>query len=110
MHARVLLVSGVALMMTGCGGGKDPVVQLCVDEAAKGLDRQVYRLDEKLLAKSKQVAENGNVTFTGEIILKPGTSGENKQTFDCIVEPATAEAPARVIRFRFNVTGSGLAE
>ena len=109
MRKGILMIAGLGLALSACGGGKDPVVQLCVDEAAKGLEGQVYRLDEKQLAKSKQVAENGNVTFIGEVILKPGTSGENKQTFDCIVEPATAEAPARVIRFRFNVTGSGLA-
>jgi hypothetical protein len=109
MRKRILMVAGMSLVLSACGGGGDPLAQLCVDEAVKGLEGQVYRLDEKQLAKNKTVGENGNVTFVGEVILKPGTSGETKQTLDCVVEPATAEAPARVIRFRFNVSGSGLA-
>jgi hypothetical protein len=106
---RILMVAGCTLAMSACGGGKDPLAQLCVDEAVKGLGGQVYRLDEKLLAKSKTPGENGSFVFTGEIILKPGTSAEFKQTMDCIVEPAAGEAPARVIRLRFNVSGAGLA-
>lgn len=109
MHSRIVWVAGAALALSACGGGKDPLAQLCVEEAAKGLEGQVYRLDEKALAESKQVGADGNVTFTGVVILKPGTSGEYQQTLDCVVEPATDNSPGRVLRFRFNVTGAGLA-
>lgn len=109
MRSKLIGVAGLALALSACGGGKDPLAQLCVEEVAKGLDGQVYRLDEKALAGSKTEAADGTATYSGEIILKPGTSGENKQTVDCTVAPAAADTPARVIRFRFNVGGSGLA-
>ncbi|HWS28322.1 MAG TPA: hypothetical protein VN259_17305 [Xanthomonadales bacterium] len=109
MRCKLIALASLTLALGACGGGKDPLAQLCVDEVAKGLAGQVYRLDEKALAGSKTEAADGSASFSGEIILKPGTSGENKQSVDCTVLPATADAPARVIRFRFNVAGSGLA-
>lgn len=109
MRCKFMGAAGLALALGACGGGKDPLAQLCVDEVAKGLDGQVYRLNEKALAGSKTEAADGTTNFSGEIILKPGTSGESKQTVDCTVAPAAGDAPARVIRFRFNVAGSGLA-
>jgi hypothetical protein len=109
MHAKIISVAGLALALSACGGGVDPLAQLCIDEAAKRLDGQVYRLDEKALSGSKKTAADGNATFTAELILKPGTSGEERQTLDCTVAPAAGDAPGRVIGFRFNVAGSGLA-
>lgn len=109
MRSKLITIAGLAFALTSCGGGVDPLAQLCIDEAVKGLEGQVYRLDEKQLSASKKTEANGNVAFTAEVILKPGTSGEFKQTLDCIVEPGSDAAPARVIRFRFNVSGAGLA-
>ena len=109
MDKRTIGVAGLALTLSACGGGKDPLAQLCVDEAAKGLEGQVYRLDEKALAASKKVGEDGTVTYKGEVILKPGTSGEYKQFLDCVVEPPTGNSPGRVLRFFFNTAGAGLA-
>ncbi len=109
MHAKIVSVAGLVLALSACGGGMDPLAQLCADEAAKRLEGQVYRLDEKALSASKKAAADGNATFTAELILKPGTSGEQKQTLDCTVAPATGDAPGRVIGIRFTVAGSGLA-
>jgi hypothetical protein len=108
MRKGILMGAGLSLALSACGGGVDPLAQLCVDEAVKGLEGQVYRLDEKQVAKSKAPGENGTFLYTGDVILKPGTSAESTQSLYCLVEPATAEAPARVIRFRFDMTGSGL--
>ena len=108
MRSKFIGVASLALALAACGGGKDPLAQLCVDETAKRLEGQVYRLNEKALAGSKTEAADGTTNFSGEIILKPGTSGESKQTLDCTVAPASGDTPARIIGFRFNVAGSGL--
>jgi len=110
MQQKSIWVAVMALTLGACGGGKDPLAQLCVDEAAKGLEGQVYRLDEKQVAASKKTESNGNVFYSGDVILKPGTSGENKQTLECTVEPPAGDVPGRVIRFRFTVAGSGLTD
>jgi hypothetical protein len=108
MHPRFFVVIGLVSVLSACGGGKDPMADLCAKEAERVLTGQVYRLDEGQLAGSKTAGANGAQAYKGEIILKPGTSGEQKQTFDCLVEPANGDAPPRVIRFGFNVEGSGL--
>ncbi len=108
MRSKFIGVASLALALAACGGGKDPLAQLCVDETAKRLEGQVYRLDEKGLIASKTQGADGNAVYAGEIILKPGTSGESKQTLDCTVAPASGDTPARIIGFRFNVAGSGL--
>lgn len=108
MRSKFIGLAGLALTLAACGGGKDPLAQLCIDETASRLAGQVYRLDEKGLVASKSQAADGNAVFQGEIIFKPGTSGETKQTLDCTVAPASGDTPARVIGFRFNVVGSGL--
>ncbi|MCE7931494.1 MAG: hypothetical protein DYH17_08970 [Xanthomonadales bacterium PRO6] len=96
------------LALGACGGGADPLAQLCVNEAAKRLEGQVYRIDEGEIAGSKETGADGNVTFKGSVILKPGTSSESTQTLDCTVAPAAGDTPARVIGFQFNVQGSGV--
>lgn len=108
MHAKIISVAGLALALSACGGGVDPLAQLCADEAAKRLEGQVYRLDEKALSASKKMADDGNATFTAELILKPGTSGEERQTLECTVALPAGDAPGRIIGFRFNLAGSGL--
>lgn len=108
MRARCLWVFAAILALGACGGGEDPLAQLCVDEAAKRLEGQVYRLDEGEIAKSKETGADGNVNFKGSVILKPGTGGESTQTLECTVAPAAGDAPARVIGFQFNVQGSGV--
>lgn len=108
MRARLWWALVAMLALQGCGGAKDPMADLCVAEAAKRLEGQVYRLDEEEVVKSKSTAADGNLTFKGTVILKPGTSGETTQTLDCTVAPAAGETPARVIGFQFNVQGSGV--
>jgi len=108
MRGRLALMI-VMLPLSGCGGGEDPLSGLCVAEAERRLEGQVYRLDEKKIVAGKPES-NGNVIFSGSLTLKPGTSAEVQQTFDCTVAPAAGDAPARVIAIRFNISGSGLAE
>lgn len=108
MLSKFIGIACLALTLSACGGGKDPLAQLCVDETARRLEGQVYRLDEKGLIASKSEAADGNAVYKGELTLKPGTSGESKQTLDCTVAPASGDTPARIIGFRFNVSGSGL--
>lgn len=109
MRTRWVLVAAPMLALIACGGGKDPLADLCVAEAAKRLEGQVYRLDEDEVVASKATAADGNLNFKGTVTLKPGTSGETRQTLDCIVAPAAGDTPARVIGFQFNVQGSGVA-
>lgn len=108
MRSKFIGVACLALALSACGGGKDPQAQLCVDETAKRLQGQVYRLDEKALVANKTQSADGNTVYTGEITMKPGTSGESKQTLECTVAPASGDTPARIIGFRFNMAGSGL--
>ena len=108
MRSKFIGVASLFLALSACGGGKDPLAQLCVDETAKRLEGQVYRLDEKALVANKAQSADGNTVYTGEITMKPGTSGESKQTLECTVAPASGDTPARIIGFRFNMAGSGL--
>lgn len=108
MHAKIIGIAGMALTLSACGGAKDPQAQLCLDEAARRLDGQVYRLDEKKLAASKTATESGNSSYKVEIILKPGTSGEIKQTLECTVAPPEGDTPARIRDLQFVMEGSGL--
>jgi len=110
MRAQWMWAAVSVLALQGCGGGNDPLADLCIAEAAKRLQGQVYRLDEAELKASKADAADGNTTFKGKVILKPGTSGESMQTMDCTVAAAAGDAPARVIGFQFTVQGSGLTE
>lgn len=110
MRTRWMWAAVSVLALQGCGGGKDPLADLCIAEAAKRLEGQVYRLDEAELTASKSNGADGNTTFKGKVILKPGTSGESMQTMDCTVAAAAGDAPARVIGFQFTVQGSGLTE
>jgi hypothetical protein len=106
MRAKLVGVIGALLSLSACGGGKDPMSDLCAKEAEQRLSGQVYRLDEAKLATSKANGSGGNFEYTGEVTLKPGTSGEEKQTFDCTVAPAAGDNPPRVIRFQFTYQGS----
>lgn len=106
MRARLVGVIGAVLSLSACGGGKDPMSDLCAKEAEQRLSGQVFRLDEAKLAASKAAGSGGNFEYTGEVTLKPGTSGEEIQTFDCTVVPGVGEGPPRVIQFRFNYQGS----
>jgi len=94
-------------LLVSCGGD-DPGAALCVAEAAKRLDGQVYRLDEKGLASSRKEEADGNLMYSGELLLKPGTGAEQKQRYDCKIAPATADSPARVLGVQFNVEGTGI--
>lgn len=100
---------GLAVFLSGCSGGGDSAVGLCIDEAKRRLDGQVHRIDEKALANSKTTEADGTVTFNGEMTLKPGTSAEEKQTFICTIAPASGDSPARVLNFQVRWSGSGLA-
>ena len=95
MRTQWMWVAVSMLALQGCGGGKDPLADLCIAEAAKRLEGQVYRLDEAELKASKADAADGNTTFKGKVILKPGTSGESMQTMDCTVAAAAGDAPAQ---------------
>ncbi len=106
MRARLVGVIGALATLASCGGGKDPMADLCAQEAQGRMSSQIFRLDEAKLAASKAQGSGGNFEYKGEVILKPGTSGEEMQTFDCTVAPAAGDAPARVIQFRFNYQGS----
>lgn len=108
MRAKIIGIAGLVLTLSACGGAKDPQAELCVEEAARRLDGQVYRMDEKKLAASKTALADGNFNYKGEIILKPGTSGEAKQTLDCTVAPAEGETPPRIRDLKFIMEGSGL--
>jgi|GEM_PF-1588368 len=105
MRLRVLLICG-AVSLSSCGS-EDPGLTLCVEEAAKRLGSQVYRLDEKGLAASRTEEADGNLKYSGELLLKPGTSAEQKQRYDCKIAPASGEAPPRVLDVQFNVEGTG---
>ena len=106
MRLRVLLIP-VAGLLASCGGD-DPAAALCIAEAAQRLDGQVYRLDESGLTKSRKEEADGNLTYSGDLLLKPGTGAEQKQRYDCKVAPATADSPARVLGVQFNVEGTGI--
>jgi len=106
MRVRLLLIPAMALLAS-CGGD-DPGAALCVAEAAQRLDGQVYRLDEKALASSRKEEADGNLMYSSELLLKPGTGAEQKQRYDCKVAPATADSPARVLGVQFNVEGTGI--
>ncbi len=106
MRMCVLLIPVVGLLAS-CGGD-DPGAALCIAEAAQRLNGQVYRLDESGLASSRKEETDGNLTYSGELLLKPGTGAEQKQRFDCKVAPATADSPARVLGVQFNVEGTGI--
>lgn len=108
MRTQWMWVAVSMLALQGCGGGKDPLADLCIAEAAKRLEGQVYRLDEASVTASKVEGSDGNVTFKGTVTLKPGTSGETQQALDCTVAPGAGDAPARVIGFQFTVQGSGV--
>lgn len=109
MRARLILLAGSIAALSACGGAKDPLADLCVSHAAEKLQGQVYRLDEQALAASKVDSPDGNKVFKAEVILRPGTSSEMKQAFECTVAPAADGAPARVIQSFFNEMGPGLA-
>lgn len=109
MRARLVVGISILLSLVACGGGKDPMSDLCAKEAEQGLVGQVFRLDTAKLAASKAQGSGGNFNYKGEVILKPGTSGEKMQTFDCTVAPASGQDPPRVIRFQFNYLGSNAA-
>ena len=52
MRGRFFGLVVAAIAISGCDGGKDPLAELCVSEAAGRLQGQVYRLDEaKLTAR-----------------------------------------------------------
>jgi hypothetical protein len=106
MRARLVGVIVTLATLASCGGGNDPMAKLCSTEAQGRMSSQIFRLDEAKLAASKVQGSDGNFEYTGEVILKPGTSAEEMQTFDCTVAPAVGDAPARVIQFRFNYLGS----
>ncbi len=98
----------MAIGLVGCGGGDRDAVRLCVEEAKQRLAGQVYKIDEPALAKSQTSEADGTLTFSGDLVLKPGTSAEEKQTFICTVAPAAGESPARVLNFQVRWSGSGL--
>ena len=106
MRLRVLLILGSGLLVN-CGG-EDPAVALCVQEAANRLPGQDNRLDEKALASSRTEEADGNVTYTGPLLLKPGTGAEQKQQFVCKVAPATADSPPRILNVKFDMEGTGI--
>lgn len=106
MRVRVLLIP-VAGLLASCGGD-DPGAALCIAEAASRLGNQVYRLDEAGLVASRKEEADGNLTYSGELLLKPGTGAEQKQRYNCKVAPATADSPARVVGVEFNVEGTGI--
>lgn len=100
MRARFVLVLGMMLFLSACGGGADPGTGLCAAEAKGRMGDQVFRLDEDRLTKESQ--PDGNIKYRGEVKLNPGTPRETTQTFDCMVAPANGDTPARVINFQFN--------
>ena len=106
MRARLVGVIVTLASLASCGGGNDPMANLFAKEAQERMSSQIFRLDEAKLAASKSEGSGGNFEYKGEVILKPGTSGEEMQTFDCTVAPAVGDVPARVIQFRFNYQGS----
>jgi hypothetical protein len=109
MRARLVGVIVTLATLASCGGGNDPMASLCAKEAQGRMSSQIFRLDEAKLAASKTAGSEGTFQYKGEVILKPGTSGEERQTFDCTVAPAVGDAPPRVIRFQFNYLGSSSA-
>lgn len=108
MRSGLWMVMVATVALSACGGGTDPLATLCSQEAASRLSGQVYRLDEAKLSASKTTLADGNISFKAEVVFKPGTSGETRQTMDCRVADVSGDTPARVIDMSFNVSGSGL--
>lgn len=108
MKARGILVGMSALALGACGGASDSGAAACVAQVKERLGDQIHRLDEAAVAKSKVTGDDGILRYKGEIVLRPGTSQESKQTFDCFVAPGSGNEPPRVQRFDWSIPGSGL--
>ena len=110
MMLRRMCWVAAAVALTACGGGADPGAALCVDQVKQRLGDLIHRLDEAAVAKSKATGEDGLAHYKGEIVLRPGTSQESKQAFDCFVAPGSGNDPPRVQRFDWRIPGSGLTD
>jgi hypothetical protein len=108
VHRMCWVAAAVAL--AGCGGGADQGAALCVEQVKERLGDQIHRLDEAAVGKSKTTDADGLAHYKGEIVLRPGTSQESKQAFDCFVAPGSGNEPPRVQRFDWRIPGSGLTE
>jgi hypothetical protein len=76
--------------------------ELCVDEANRRLQGQVYRLDTAALEQNETKNADGTLVFRGTVVLKPGTTKEETQSIECVVAPDADGAPVRVVGFRFD--------
>jgi hypothetical protein len=110
MIVRGMCWVAAAVSLAGCGGGGDPGATACVEQVKQRLGDQIHRLDEAAVAKSKTTGDDGIALYKGEIVLRPGTSQESKQAFDCYVAPGSGGEPPRVQRFDWSIPGSGLME
>jgi hypothetical protein len=109
VNARGMMVTVSALALGACGGGSDPGAAACVAMVKERLGDQVHRLDEAAVAKSKTRGDDGILRYRGEVVLRPGTSQESKQAFDCYVAPGSGGEAPRVQRIDWSIPGSGLA-
>lgn len=93
------LLCCVAVVLFGCA--QDNRAQLCIDETKRRLEGHVYRLAEDDIQASERRGAEGTLHFEGDLILKPGTSREERQSIKCTVATDSTGVPSRVIGFEF---------
>jgi hypothetical protein len=98
---RRLLWLGAALLLTGCGGGReDQAVEACAAAVSERLADKTFKLDRAdMAAKSK--AEGSDVfAIQSVVVFDAGLPSESRQTFDC--RARLAGDRASVISLNFN--------
>lgn len=98
---RVTTILVLAVLLAGCGGRGADALAVCEDAIAERLTGKNYRLDAKaLLASAREEGENVLV-LTGEVVIEPGMTHEQKQTVECKARFAPGQSRLDVISLNF---------
>ncbi len=99
MRAMLLLV--LAALLAGCGGRSAEAWAVCEAAIAERLAGKTYRLDPKAIRASAREEGENVLVLSGEVVLDPGMTHEQRQTLECKARFTPGQARPDVISLNF---------
>ncbi len=101
MRIHSLGVMALIALLAGCGGRNEDALAACEAAIAERMDGKRYRLDSQAFAASAREESGQVLVLTGEVVIDPGLSGEQRQSVECKTRFVAGQARPDVISLNF---------
>lgn len=101
MRIRSLGLLVVASLLAGCGGRSADALSVCRAAIAERMAGKSYRLDTKALQDSAREESADVLVLTGEVVIDPGMTGEQRQNVECKARFVAGQSRPDVISLNF---------